>query len=489
MCKTMRYELKELLFQNKTTRQTMAKNVFWLSIGQFGSRCIRAAITIYAARTLGVSEYGIFSYALGAASFYMIFSDFGMSGILSREVARQQEDEKKYFATLFVIKIILLVFTALLLVVVAPLFVKIEKAALLMPLMALLVIFDGLREFAYGFFKGKEKMEWEAIITFTVNVAVTAFGFVALYFSPTSLALLNVYILSSFIGFLMTAYVLRKEYCGAIKHFSKKLIGPIAVAAWPLTVGGLAGTFMHNVDVLMLGWWCAAAEIGFYSAAQKIVGMLYIIGGLLTAAAGPALFRIVYENDKKRISLATTKTITIVLLIAMPLAAGGIILGGQIVKLIFGESYADAAPVFKVLISSLLVIYPFSILHNIIFAYNKQAKILVYSAIVALTNIVLNAALIPQYGATGAAIATVFANFLNVALIWRFVKKLNNFTILPELRKIIFAVIGMTIIAILLQHVGIIVIGNIIISGIFYFFFLYMFKEKNFRELLVLTKI
>jgi len=485
----MIYKLKELLFQNKTTRQTIAKNVFWLAIGQFGSRCIRAAITIYAARVLGASEYGVFSYALAAASFYMVFSDVGMGSILSREVAKRQKEEKKYFATILGIKILLLIFTALLLIVVAPRFAKIEKAASMMPLIALLVIFDSLRDFAFAFFKGKEKMEREAIITLVLNIAITIFGFIVLYFSPTSLALLWVYILSSFIGFLMAAYFLRREFRDAIGHFSKQLIKPIIQAAWPIAVGGLVGMFMFNIDVLMLGWWRTSAEIGFYSASQKIVGMLYIIGGLLVAAASPALFRIIYENDKERIRIAITKIMIIVLLIALPFVVGGTVLGDEIIKLVFGSNYMEAVPAFRIMIILLLAIYPFNVLNNIIFAYNKQAKMLGYSVVTTLANIVLNAILIPLYGIEGAAAATLFANSLNVFFLWRLVKKLNNFYVLPGLKKIFIGVSGMAIITVLLKYFEMPVIGNIIISGVFYFFLLYLLKEKNFQELLSLVNI
>lgn len=485
----MIYKLKELLFQNKTTRQTMAKNFLWLGIGQFGSRCIRAAITIYAARALGASEYGVFSYALGAASFYTVFSDIGLSSILSREVAKRQMEEKKYFATIFGIKIILLALTALLLIAVAPRFVKIEKAASMMPLMALLMIFDGLRDFALAFFAGKERMELGAIVTLVVNVGVTAFGFIALYFSPTSLALLEVYILSSFIGFLMTAYFLRREFREAIGHFSKELINPIAQAAWPIAVGGLAGAFMFNIDVLMLGWWRTSAEIGFYAAGQKIIGMLYIVGGLLAGATSPALFRIIYENNKERISAAITKIMAIVLLLAMPFVLGGIILGGQIIKLVFGDNYLNAVPVFKIMIVLLFAAYPFSILNNVIFAYNKQAKMLGYSVIATLANVVLNAILIPLYGIEGAAAATVFANFLNVFFLWRFAKKLNNFAVFPGLKKMFIAALGMVIITIFLKYCGLPVIGNIVVSSVSYIFLLSVLKENNFKELLSLAKI
>lgn len=481
--------LKELIFKNKTSRQTMAKNVFWLAIGQFGGRLIRSAITIYSARLLGASEYGIFSYALGISSFFTIFSDIGTSVILTREVAKEPKEEKKYFATIFAIRAFLLVFTAVLLIAVAPRFIKIEKAAYLMPLVALLTVLEGFRDFAYAFFKGKEKMELEAIITFAVNLAITVFGFIALSISPMSATLLKVYIAGSFMGFLMTVYLLREEYRGIIKYFSKKLIGPITKAAWPMAAGGLVGAFMSNVDILMLGWWRTAAEIGFYSVGQKIVGMLYIIGGLLPTAVYPAFSRIIHENNKERISSIIAKTMIIVLMAAVPFSIGGVILGDQIIRLVFGINYINAAPVFRIMILSLLSIYPFCILNIAILGFNKQAKFFWYSIIATIANVILNAVLIPPYGIEGAAAATLFANSLNVFFLWRGIKKLNNFVILHDLKKIIMAVIGMAIMTILLKYLGVMVVANVIISGAFYLFMLYALKEKNFKELLSLARI
>src|SRR3989344_6207032 len=146
--------LKELLFQNKSTRQTIAKNIFWLSIGQVGSRLIRAIIIIYAARVLGAAEYGIFSYVLGLAGFFTIFADLGISPLMTREIASHPEKRSTYFASTFWIKIFLLAITSALIIFIAPKFSNIEKAIVLLPFVALLVIFDNLRDFILAYFRG-----------------------------------------------------------------------------------------------------------------------------------------------------------------------------------------------------------------------------------------------------------------------------------------------------------------------------------------------
>ena len=84
-------KIKLFLFKNTSTSQTIVKNTFWLSIGQFGSRFLKAAIFIYAARTLGASGYGVFAYVLGSIGLILALSDIGINSMLTREAAKGEE--------------------------------------------------------------------------------------------------------------------------------------------------------------------------------------------------------------------------------------------------------------------------------------------------------------------------------------------------------------------------------------------------------------
>ncbi|MEK7553625.1 MAG: oligosaccharide flippase family protein, partial [Patescibacteria group bacterium] len=182
--------LKDLLFTNRSAKQTIVKNVFWLSVGQIGSRLIRAAIIIYAARVLGAAEYGIFSYVLGLAGFFTIFADLGVSPLMTREIAGHPDKRATYFVNALWLKNILLAITAVLIIFVAPKFSNIEAAIALLPFVALLVLFDNFRDFTFAYFRGIEKMEREAFLTVIMNVAIAITGFIILNFYQTAGALL-----------------------------------------------------------------------------------------------------------------------------------------------------------------------------------------------------------------------------------------------------------------------------------------------------------
>src|SRR3989344_6231976 len=140
--------VKKFLFINANPRQTVLKNVFWLGLSNFGGRLIRASLIIYAARVLGTEGYGVFSYALGIAGFFSVFSDIGISGILTREVARHPQVAKEYISTSLIMKMVLICLSVLIIIFVAPHFTKIQAAIPLLYFAALLLAFDGLRDFS-----------------------------------------------------------------------------------------------------------------------------------------------------------------------------------------------------------------------------------------------------------------------------------------------------------------------------------------------------
>ena len=100
-------KIKTLLFSNKSTSQILAKNTFWLGFGEISARLLKLLIIFYAIRILGVSDWGAFSYTISLCGLFMIFSDIGLSSILTRELAKDESQKNKYIATSFLIKIIL----------------------------------------------------------------------------------------------------------------------------------------------------------------------------------------------------------------------------------------------------------------------------------------------------------------------------------------------------------------------------------------------
>ncbi len=480
--------LKELLFTNRSAKQTIVKNVFWLSMSQVGSRLIKAGIIIYAARILGAAEYGIFSYVLGLAGFFTIFADFGVSPLMTREIARDPEKRATYFASALRIKVLLISLTAALIVFVAPKFSNIEAAVVLLPFVALLVIFDNLRDFIFAYFRGIEKMEREAFLVVIMNTTIALTGFIVLSFSKTAGALLFSYIASVAILSVVAFYFIKDLIRGIFKNFDKEIFKRFIRDCWPLAFTGLFGIFMLNIDIVMLGWWRSAQEIGYYSASQRIVQIFYTLPAILASAAFPALSRFIKQNELDKARTLNEKSITILYLAAIPLVVGGIILSPMIIEFIFGKEYLPASQSFQILIASLIIQFPGAIFINTIIARNQQKHFIGYVAVGSLVNIIFNTLLIPIYGISGAAIATLISQFAYLTPIWIKMKKISNFQTLRHLKKIIVGAAIMGIFSYIFSQFGLHVLINIILSAGIYLGVLYLLKEKILEEIKIILQ-
>ena len=475
-------KVKNFLLNNKGTRQTVVKNTFWMATGQIGSRLFRAAIVIYAARVLGAAGYGVFSYVVGLAGFFTVLADVGIKSALTREISQKPNRAPYYFATAFWIKAALLVLTALVIIFIAPYISKIDAVRTLIPFVAFLMIFDGLREFSAAYFRGKEKMELDALLIIVTNVAITIIGFIALYFSATAKALTIAYIFSAGTGAILGIYILRKRFAQVIKYFRKNLLKPILKASLPIALLGIIGVFMLNIDIVMLGFYKGAREIGFYSASQKIVQLLYVLPAILAMSTFPAISRLISEKAKKKAKVLMERAVAAVFLLALPITAGGAILSSQIIALIYGAEYLPASPAFFFLIFTPLLVFPGMLVGNYIFAYNRQRQIVprVLAGIIA--NVVLNILLIPPFGIAGCAVATIGAQLIYNVSILKLAKKIKNFKILPYLQKIFLATAIMGVFVLLFKLAGFHVILNIVLAISIYFGALYFLKEGTLNE-------
>ena len=481
-------KLKTFLFLNISPRQTITKNIFWLTASQIGSRIFRAIIIIYAARVLGAAEYGVFAYVLGVAGFFALFADVGVNSLLTRDIASQPEKRNNYFSASFLIKISLLLLTALLIIFIAPHFSKIEKAAFLIPLVALMVFFDGIGEFVIAFFRGLQKMQWEALILSFENLSLMAIGFVFLAISPTAKSLTFSYIASSGLATLLAVFIIRNQFFKIFHHFDKDLAFKIIKSTLPIAFSATIGIFMLNVDIVMLGWWRTAAEIGYYSVGQRIVPVLYTLASLFASGVFPLVSQLVQQKNQEREKNLNEKSMAFILLMAIPLIIGGVVLAKPIIILVFGETYLPAAAVFQILLVSLIWMFPAPFLYNSILAHNQQKKIAKYAALSSLGNVVFNLVLIPIWGIVGAAVATFISQTIYVFPMWKHMKKFSDFQTLRHLKKIIAAAIIMGTASFALNYFNINVIINILVSTGVYFGALYFSKEKVLGEILMLFK-
>ncbi len=476
-------KIKSFLFENTSTKQTVAKNTFWLTVSNFGGRLLRAGVVIYSARVLGASEWGVFSYAVTLAGFMSLFMDPGINAILTRNTARSSETERRtIFTTTFVLKLILIVFGSFIIVFLAPFFSTLPGAKTLLPVAACILGCLTLRENFSALLRGQQKLEWDAYIQVSMNAAILVFGFVFLAFAPNARSLAWGYALGTLVGMLIALVIVRSYFKDFIKSFSLKLVAPLFQSAWPFAVTSALGLLLTNTDILIVSWMRTASDVGIYSAAIRIIQILYLIPTIIQFGTLPLFSRLAHQDNQK-FRIGFEQTLLLIFLASIPIALGGAILGSQIMTFVFGASYAGGALSFKILMITMLIDFPAAVISNAIFAYDHQKSLIVSSAIAGIANVALDVLLIPPFGIVGSAVGTLIAQTASNWYLWRAMNKIHPFSVIPRLGKIAGAGIIMAMASWVLYATGTNVVLNIAISGTAYFLILKVLGEPTLGEI------
>ena len=457
------------------------KNAFWLFSGQAIGRALRAILIVVAARTLGASNWGVFSYALSLSAAFTIFSDIGINALLIREGSRNSGLASKYLSTGLAIKLGLISSLTIFFVLAKDFIIRIPEATVLVPLIIAVFALDSLRDFVSALARSIERMDIEARGQVATNAGIVGFGLLFLVINPSTVSLAMGYVVGVFIGLFTVFLPLKNYFKGLLKEFSHKLIKEIIVSAWPFGLVGLMGVITINTDILVIGTLGSAADVGLYSAAQKPIQLLYLIPSLLAAAFFPTLSREAGEPDKFRSTLE--QGIKSAYLFAFPLALGGVFAAKSIIGFLYGAEFITSYPSFALLSLTIFFVYPSLFFTNALFARNSQKSFYGYLAIGVIVNIILDVLLIPRFGIAGCAIARVVQVALFVYGVIK-LKKSLSFRVFPGIGRIAISSLIMVFSVIGLLSLGLHTVVVIIISGAAYFMSLIVLREPVLKQII-----
>ena len=223
-------------------------------------------------------------------------------------------------------------------------------------------------------------------------------------------------------------------------------------------------------------------EVALYSAPQKLIQLLYMIPTLISTAFFPAFSK--YVKDEHKFRRIFEAGLSVIFMIAIPIAFGSIILAGPIISLIYGEGFSDSTTTFIILSATILIFSPAILIGSAIFAHDRPRVYMTYALIGIIGNLVLDVILIPIFGIEGSAAATLITQVvINTYAIYQF-KKIMVFEIFGKIRKFLAASAVMIVAALVLEYSGVNVAANIAASGLVYFGILVLLKEKAINLLL-----
>lgn len=177
-----------------------------------------------------------------------------------------------------------------------------------------------------------------------------------------------------------------------------------------MLVSGTAVT-LTQVDLLLVGVLCPPAEAGLYALATRIGQLVGLAEYAVNAAYTPIVARLYAQGDMKTLQRGSARVALagfgLAAVVALPVA----IAAGPIVSF-FGPSFADAELPLRLIALSFLISAAAGQNGTILTMTGRTRAVIVGSVVALVSNVALNAAMIPLWQADGAAFAWVLSVFI-----------------------------------------------------------------------------
>jgi len=407
--------------KNSGIKQTITKNTFWLAVAEGVTRFLKLFLIIYVARILGATEYGKFTFALSFVSLFAVFSDFGISQITTRELAREKEKERE-FPNILSLKLVLSIGT-LILICLGSFFITPDPVIRgIIWILGIYIIVSSFSGIIYAFFQARQKMEYEAWTKILQAVVATGAGFFILFNFPSIQSLSLTYLFAALIALISILIFFHFKIYRLKLSFNKNIWRNVLIMSWPLALGGIFATIYSNTDSVMMGYFGQITQVGWYNAASKIVRASLIMSGLITISFFPILSKL-FKESKEKLQKAWDYYMQLMIFLAVPIVVGGIILAPKIIDFVYDSSYFPSILAFQILIVMAGITFLCNPFSQILIASNQQKKLFWITLSGAILNVGLNLILIPKYSLYGAAFATVATLFLIFFLLYKFTSK------------------------------------------------------------------
>ena len=365
----------------------------------------------YVSRVLGVSNIGTCDYVDSIINYFVLLSTLGLDSYGIRAIAKCKENKdecNKIFSSLFSINIILCIIAVLILISSTLLFDTLRPYRHFLYIGILKIVFNAF--LVDWFYEGISNFRYITLRSLLVKViyAICVFFLikteedVVLYYLLTT----GTIIINALFNFIYAQKFVHLTFWGLrLRH----LVIPILSFGFYRILSSLYNTF----SIFFLGTTTNSIQVGFFSTATKLYGILIMAFTALTTVLVPKISELVGKRQQVALQEIANKTFDIVFIITIPVIIFCLFYAPHIIFIIAGKGYEGAILPFKIVIFLFfLSAMQQIVIQQFLLAAQSSRGVLALSFIGAISAVLLNIILVREYKSIGASISLVLSQFI-----------------------------------------------------------------------------
>lgn len=393
-------------------------NVLSLTTAQAVVKAINVVVSILVVRYLGTDELGRYAYVLAFTYPFGIVADFGLSTYAIREISRDRSREP-YELGLLRRALLLLGGAGWLAVTGLAVAIHADRTIwLCVALAGAVPLASSLTTPGLVRMVAREDFYKVSVYQVSASLLGSAATLAVLLQGGATVGLLAGTLLAG----CMAALVARALAGG----------GPLAAVPWtavlpvlrkvlPFGVMMMGYALYYRIDMVMLEWMRTPREVGLYAAAYRFLDLAIVLTAALTAPLFTRLSAMA-PRDPSGVRAILEEAWTPLLALGLPVVVGLACVAEPLTVALFGAPFADAGPLLAILIWGGLPILLIALPNHALIAADRVWPLAGVYGLSVLVNVAANLVLIPRWGASGASIATVLCEWMNLTTVACLVK-------------------------------------------------------------------
>ena len=411
------------------TKKKFAFDVGWVFFASVVALFIRFLRKTVLARYLGPADLGLFSMCLTVGSIITLVAGFGVESAVIKYVAECKGDKNKIsqlLSSALITMIILGIFSSAILFVLSSTLADIfnmPSLSLLLKIFGIAFPFTLITTIIFGLLNGLRKMNYFSY----ANISRASFAFIFILIP----ILIGLGVGGAVLGYVLAEIIIAGIFIAFIRkyiHFTVRACKQTAkklISFGSRMVGANAVNMITNqVDILLIGYFLTATEVGYYAIAVALAGLLSFLPQAVQKITYPTTSEYWSSNDIAGLNKMINKSMKYSACFLLLVGLGMGFYAREIITIIFGGDFIYATLPLRVLLIARIIrgstIVPIG---GSLAGVGRPDLSLKTDSVSAIANIMLNILLIPPFGILGAAIATTTSLILGTIIFLIFTVK------------------------------------------------------------------
>lgn len=401
---SIRYRLK-----HRPNVIKIVENIGWLFFDKILRLGVGLFVGVWLARYLGPEQFGVLNFSIAIVGIFGAVAGLGLSSIVVRDLVKEPKQSSRVLGS----ALFLQVFGGVLAYIMSLLTVFFLRPGDQLLQAVVVVIGGGLlfkfSDIAVHWFEAHVKSKYTVILQ---NSIFIFFAFVKMIFILLQVPLLFFAYAIFFEGLLICIFMLGVLNFNGFRLFEirvcKQRVLGLLRDGWPLCLSAMSVVVYMKIDQIMIGQMLGDEAVGVFSSATRISEVWYFVPVAICASIFPTMLAI-REVDRDiylmRLQQLFHGMVWLSVIVALPMT----FCSTWLVTTLFGEAYVSAGPVLAIHIWASVFVALGVASGQWLVAEGLQIISMQRALLGAVVNVFLNYYLIPLYGVSGTAVATVIS--------------------------------------------------------------------------------